>query len=377
MKSKLLLTPGPSPVPEFIREVMSRQIIHHRTDEFREVLARVTQSLKEIFLTENPVLILASSGTGAMEAAVSNFFSSQDKVIVVEGGKFGQRWEEIATRYGLDVISYSIDWGNAPDPNYLRQLLESDSSIKGILTTLCETSTGTVYDIKSIGNLTRDREVILVVDAISGLGQDKLLTDEWGVDVVVAGSQKGLMLPPGLSFISISKKAEEFLQRSNLPKYYFDLKLALKSYQKNDTPFTPAVSLILGLEASLDFIRKEGIYNRWEKFSKLAKATREALKAMGLKLFSFRPSNSVTAVWAPPSIKSSQLVSKLRKEYGISIAGGQAEFKDKIFRIAHMGAIEEGDLVIGFYFLERALKELGYNLKLGSPIVKLEEVLYA
>ena len=377
MKSKLLLTPGPSPVPEFIREVMSRQIIHHRTDEFREVLARVTQSLKEIFLTENPVLILASSGTGAMEAAVSNFFSSQDKVIVVEGGKFGQRWEEIATRYGLDVISYSIDWGNAPEPNYLRQLLESDSSIKGILTTLCETSTGTVYDLKSIGNLTRDREVILVVDAISGLGQDKLLTDEWGVDVVVAGSQKGLMLPPGLSFISISKKAEEFLQRSNLPKYYFDLKLALKSYQKNDTPFTPAVSLILGLEASLDFIRKEGIYNRWEKFSKLAKATREALKAMGLKLFSFRPSNSVTAVWAPPSIKSSQLVSKLRKEYGISIAGGQAEFKDKIFRIAHMGAIEEGDLVIGFYFLERALKELGYNLKLGSPIVKLEEVLYA
>ncbi len=377
MKSKLLLTPGPSPVPEFIREVMSRQIIHHRTDEFREVLARVTQSLKEIFLTENPVLILASSGTGAMEAAVSNFFSSQDKVIVVEGGKFGQRWKEIATRYGLDVISYSIDWGNAPEPNYLRQLLESDSSIKGILTTLCETSTGTVYDIKSIGNLTRDREVILVVDAISGLGQDKLLTDEWGVDVVVAGSQKGLMLPPGLSFISISKKAEEFLQRSNLPKYYFDLKLALKSYQKNDTPFTPAVSLILGLEASLDFIRKEGIYNRWEKFSKLAKATREALKAMGLKLFSFRPSNSVTAVWAPPSIKSSQLVSKLRKEYGISIAGGQAEFKDKIFRIAHMGAIEEGDLVIGFYFLERALKELGYNLKLGSPIVKLEEVLYA
>jgi len=377
VKSKLLLTPGPSPVPEFIREVMSRQIIHHRTDEFREVLARVTQSLKEIFLTENPVLILASSGTGAMEAAVSNFFSSQDKVIVVEGGKFGQRWKEIATRYGLDVISYSIDWGNAPEPNYLRQLLESDSSIKGILTTLCETSTGTVYDIKSIGNLTRDREVILVVDAISGLGQDKLLTDEWGVDVVVAGSQKGLMLPPGLSFISISKKAEEFLQRSNLPKYYFDLKLALKSYQKNDTPFTPAVSLILGLEASLDFIRKEGIYNRWEKFSKLAKATREALKAMGLKLFSFRPSNSVTAVWAPPSIKSSQLVSKLRKEYGISIAGGQAEFKDKIFRIAHMGAIEEGDLVIGFYFLERALKELGYNLKLGSPIVKLEEVLYA
>jgi len=377
VKSKLLLTPGPSPVPEFIREVMSRQIIHHRTDEFREVLARVTQSLKEIFLTENPVLILASSGTGAMEAAVSNFFSSQDKVIVVEGGKFGQRWKEIATRYGLDVISYSIDWGNAPEPNYLRQLLESDSSIKGILTTLCETSTGTVYDLKSIGNLTRDREVILVVDAISGLGQDKLLTDEWGVDVVVAGSQKGLMLPPGLSFISISKKAEEFLQRSNLPKYYFDLKLALKSYQKNDTPFTPAVSLILGLEASLDFIRKEGIYNRWEKFSKLAKATREALKAMGLKLFSFRPSNSVTAVWAPPSIKSSQLVSKLRKEYGISIAGGQAEFKDKIFRIAHMGAIEEGDLVIGFYFLERALKELGYNLKLGSPIVKLEEVLYA
>jgi len=377
VKSKLLLTPGPSPVPKFIREVMSRQIIHHRTDEFREVLATVIQSLKEIFLTENPVLILASSGTGAMEAAVSNFFSSQDKVIVVEGGKFGQRWKEIATRYGLDVISYSIDWGNAPDPNYLRQLLESDSSIKGILTTLCETSTGTVYDIESIGNLTRDREVILVVDAISGLGQDKLLTDKWGVDVVVAGSQKGLMLPPGLSFISISKKAEEFLQRSNLPKYYFDLKLALKSYQKNDTPFTPAVSLILGLEASLNFIRKEGIYNRWEKFSKLAKATQEALKAMGLKLFSFRPSNSVTAIWAPPSIKSSQLVSKLRKEYGISIAGGQAEFKDKIFRIAHMGAIEEGDLVIGFYFLERALKELGYNLKLGSSIVKLEEVLYA
>jgi len=377
VKQNLLLTPGPSPIPPFIREALGRQIIHHRTDEFKEVLGRVSQSLKEIFFTSSPVLILASSGTGAMEAAVSSFFSSQDKVIVIEGGKFGQRWKEIATRYGLDVVNYSIDWGSAPDPNYLKQLLESESKVKGILTTLCETSTGTVYDIESIGNLTRNREVILIVDAISGLGQDKLLTDEWGVDVVVAGSQKGLMLPPGLSFISISKKAEEFLRRSNLPKYYFDLNLALKSYQKNDTPFTPAVSLILGLEASLNFIREEGIHNRWEKFSKLARATQEAVKAMGLNLFSFRPSNSVTAVWAPSSIKSSQLVSKLRKEYGISIAGGQGEFKDKIFRIAHMGAIDEDDLVVGFYFLEKVLKDLGYSLKLGSSIVKLEEVLYA
>ncbi|MCK4809407.1 MAG: alanine--glyoxylate aminotransferase family protein [Candidatus Omnitrophica bacterium] len=375
MERNLLLTPGPSLVPFLIRETQAQEIIHHRTKEFREILGKVNLGLKYVFCTRNPVLILSSSGTGAMEASVSNFLSAKDTVIIVEGGKFGERWKEIALKYNLEVISYKIEWGSAPEAGYIKDLLDNHEEVKAVFTTLCETSTATVYDIESIAKVTKDRDILLVVDAISGLGQDKLLTDEWGVDIVVSGSQKGFMLPPGLGFLSISDKARDFMNHSSLPRYYFDLGKALKSYEKNDTPFTPAISLITGLEVALNLIKREGLKERWEKFCKFAKAVRAAAKALGLNPFSQWPSVSVTAVVSPEKIKSSELVKHLRNKYGVSIAAGQADFKDKIFRIAHMGAIEEQDLVVGFYFLEKALKDLGYKVKAGVSVQKIEEIL--
>ena len=376
MKKRFLMTPGPSPVPSFVRESLSQEIMHHRTSEFQDILKETHEGLKQVFCTDNPVLIFSSSGTGAMEAAVGNLFSSGDKVIAVNGGKFGERWTEIAKSFSLEVVEMHVEWGASPSLEELKSILNSNKGVKGVLTTLCETSTATVYDIEGISKITKENGVLLVVDAISGLGQDVLLPDAWGVDAVVSGSQKGFMLPPGLSFISLNNKAQEAVKNSNLPKYYFDLNKALKSYQKNDTPFTPAVSLIVGLQEAVKAINKEGMESRWSNFKKMSLATQEGIKALGLKVFSKRPSASVTAALCPEDIKSSDLVKKLRKEYGLSIAGGQGNLKDRIFRIAHMGWINEQDLIACFSLLEKVFKDLGYKFKLGSSVARIEEVLY-
>ncbi len=376
MKRKNLMTPGPSPVPSFIREILAQEIIHHRTDEFRNILAKVHKGLQDLLLTKNPVVVLAASGTGAMEAAVSNLFSTGDKVITIAGGKFGQRWTEIAKSFSLDVIEMELNWGDPVSPRALEKLLNENKQVKAVFTTLCETSTATVYDIETITKIAKNAGAITIVDAISGLGQDRLLTDRWGVDVVVSGSQKGLMLPPGLSFISVGEKAKELIEKSSLPKYYFSLKKALDKHKTNDTPYTPAVTLIMALAAALTEINQEGIQKRWERFEKLAKATRAAGEALGLSILSGSPSASVTAIKVPENIKSSEIVKLLRNEYGLSIAGGQAQLKDKIIRIAHMGWINEQDLISCFSLLEVALKKMGHKFNSGSSLAQLEEVLY-
>ncbi|MFO8052680.1 MAG: alanine--glyoxylate aminotransferase family protein [Candidatus Omnitrophota bacterium] len=376
MTRKKLMTPGPSPVPSFLREVLAKEIIHHRTDEFRSILAKVHQGLQSLLFTKNPVVVLSASGTGAMEAAVSNLFSKGDKVITISGGKFGQRWAEISNSFSLDVVEIEIEWGDAPDPQMLEKVLAENKDTKAVLTTLCETSTATVYDIEGITKIAKKAGAITVVDAISGLGQDKLLTDQWGVDVVVSGSQKGLMLPPGLSFVSISDKAKELMEKSDLPKYYFDLKKALGKHKTNDTPYTPAVTIIVALAAALDAINKEGVEVRWQKFAKLAKATQSAAKALGLSILSSSPSASATAIKVPENIKSSEVVKILRDKYGLSIAGGQAQLKNKIIRIAHMGWINAQDLISCFSLLEVVLKEVGYQFNSGSSLAQLEEVIY-
>ncbi|MCF7887053.1 MAG: alanine--glyoxylate aminotransferase family protein [Candidatus Omnitrophica bacterium] len=376
MKRKNLMTPGPSPVPSFLREALAKEMIHHRTDEFRNILADVHQGLQNLLFTKNPVVVLSASGTGAMEAVVSNLFSKGDKVVAISGGKFGQRWTEIANNFSLDAIEFKINWGDAPEPKELEKVLNENQNVKAVLTTLCETSTATVYDIENIAKIAKSTGAISVVDAISGLGQDKLLTDQWKVDVVVSGSQKGLMLPPGLSFLSISDKAKALIEKSDLPKYYFDLKKAISKHETNDTPYTPAVTLVVALATALDAINKEGVKARWEKFEKLAKATRSAAEALGLTILSSRPSASATAIKMPENIKSSQVVKILRDKYGLSIAGGQAQLKDKIIRIAHMGWINAQDLIACFSLLEAVLKEVGHQFKTGSSLMRLEEVIY-
>lgn len=378
MKRRYLMTPGPSPVPSSIREALAKEIMHHRTDEFIEILKETNEGLKYVFCTKNPVLTFASSGTGAMEAAITNFFSSHDKILVTVGGKFSERWVEIGKSFGLEVIEMKVEWGSSPKPEDVKKMLETHKDIKGVFTTLCETSTATVFDIKGIGAVTKDKNVLLVVDAISGLGQDQLLTDEWSVDLVVSGSQKGFMLPPGLSFISVSEKAKSFLKNSTLPKYYFSINKALKAYEKNDTPFTPAVSLIVGLKESLDLIKKDGIENMWARYKKMSEAAAAAAKALGLEVFSKCPSSSVTAIVAPGGMNSKDVVKKMRKEYGVSIAAGQGEIEQKIFRIAHMGWINEQDLIMCFSILEKVLRDVGYtNFKIGASVAKLQEVIYA
>ncbi|MCM8781323.1 MAG: alanine--glyoxylate aminotransferase family protein, partial [Candidatus Omnitrophica bacterium] len=286
MRKNYLLTPGPTPLPPLVCEALSRPIIHHRTPQFQEILKEATVGLKYVFQTENDVFIFASSGTGAMEAAVVNLLSPGDTVITVEGGKFGERWTEICKSYSVDAQAIKVEWSKAVEPKEIEKALKANPRIKAVFTTLCETSTGVTNDIEAIGRIVKDYPAVLVVDAISGLGAIELKTDAWSVDVCVSGSQKGLMLPPGLGFISVSKKAWEKIRESRCPKYYFDLNKAKKAIDKTDTPFTPAVSLIVALNESLRMIKQDGLDNVFARHRKMAEATRKAVKAMGLELFS-------------------------------------------------------------------------------------------
>jgi len=375
MRKNYLLTPGPTPLPPQVCEAMSREIIHHRTPQFQAVLKEVTDGLKYIFQTTGDVYILASSGTGAMEAAVVNLLSVGDTVLCVHGGKFGERWTEIAKAYGINCEIINVEWGKAVSPEEIEKRLKANPKIKAVFTTLCETSTGVTNDIEAIGKVVKDSPAVLVVDAISGLGAIDLKTDSWSVDVCVSGSQKGLMLPPGLSFISVSQKAWEKINSSKSPRYYFDLKTAKKAWESTDTPFTPAISLVIALSEALKIMRQEALENIFTRHRKMALATRAAMLALGLELFApSAASDVVTAVKIPQGVDGEKIVKTMRDKYGVTIAGGQAEMKGKIFRIAHMGFIEEFDIVAGVSCLEKVLAQAGYKFSLGAGVKAAEEV---
>jgi serine---pyruvate transaminase len=379
LKKQYLLTPGPTPVPPECLLSMAKPIIHHRTDEFRGILSEVTEGLKYIHKTKNDTFIFASSGTGAMEAAVINLLSPSDKAIAVVGGKFGERWQEICEAYNVDLEPLQVEWGTAISPDEIKKKLKNDPHIRAVFTTLCETSTGVKTDIKSIAEITKNYDAVLVVDAVSALGAEELMTDEWGVDVIVAGSQKGLMTPPGLASICLSEKAYKKIEESKLPKYYFDVKKAKKSFEEGgaDTPWTPAVSLIIGLHTAINIIKKEGIDNVIQRHGKLAKAVQEAVKAMNLELLAKdSPSNVVTAVKVPEAIDAQEIVKNLRKDDDIWIAGGQAHLKGKIFRIAHLGYMNQYDMIVAISALEKTLKKIGHKFELGKGLLKAEEILF-
>lgn len=375
MKKNYLLTPGPTPLPPQISESMARPIIHHRTPQFQAILKEASLGLKTVFQTSNDVFIISSSGTGAMEAAVMNLLSSGDTALVVQGGKFGERWTEIAKAYGITCEIIDVEWGRAVDPEEINKRLKANPKIKAVFTTLCETSTGVDNDIEKIAGITKASPAVLVVDAISGLGAIDLKTDAWGVDVVVSGSQKGLMLPPGLGFISLSPKAWKLVEASKSPRYYLDLRKARKALEQNDTPFTSSITLIIALNEALKMMQQDGLENIFSRHRKMADAVRAAVKALGLELFApTAASDAVTAVKVPVGIDGEKLVKTMRDTYGVTIAGGQAELKGKVFRIAHMGFIAEFDIITGLSCLEKVLAQMGYKITLGAGIKAAEEV---
>ncbi len=374
---KYVFTPGPVPVPSEVLIEMAKPIIHHRTAEFEEIFAEVREGLKYIYNTKQEVFILSASGTGAMEASVTNTLSRGDKALVVNSGKFGERWGKICRAYGVEVEEIMVEWGKEIDPAVIEKALGDDPSIKAVLTQASETSTGVKHPIKEISEITRKRDdVIHIVDGITGVGVFEIAFDEWGVDVLVGGSQKAFMLPPGLSFAAMSEKAWKFYETSDLPKFYFDFKPALKNAEKNTTTFTPAVTLIVGLAAVLRRFKKEGRENMHKRHARLARATREAMAAIGLEPFVLdTPSTALSIVTAPPEIGAAKVIAALRDEFGITVAGGQDQAKGKIFRISHIGDIDKTDTLSIIAAIESVLNQLGYEFNFGAATKKASEIL--
>jgi len=368
-----LLTPGPTPIPPRVALKSALPILHHRTSEFGAVYKNVAQSLKYVFQTKNEVYMIAASGTGSMEAAVVNLLSPDDEIIVASCGNFGDRWIKIAQMYGVKVISVSVKLGKAIKPIEVEKVLKKNSKIRAVYTTFTETSTGVVNDIKTIGEIVSKTGAVLVVDSISGLVGQEFRMDDWKVDVVVSGSQKGFMIAPGLSFIAFSDKAWELVKVSKIPKFYFDIKKYKKSYTTNETPFTPPVTLIVALEESLKIITEIGLENIWSKSRLLARATRAVMKSLGLELFAEIPCDVVTSALVPIEI-GGKIIKTLKEEFGVFIAGGQGDLKGKIIRFAHMGYIGKIDLLAGFACLEMVLLKLGVNIKRGKALATAEEV---
>jgi aspartate aminotransferase-like enzyme len=373
---RLLMTPGPTPVAPETQLAMAQPIIHHRAPAFMEILAKVREDLKYLFQTQQEVLMFAATGTGAMEGAVANTLSPGDTALVAEGGKFGERWVDLCKVYGVNVDLLKIEWGYAVDPQEVARRLDANPAIKAVLVQANETSTGVQHPVKELAEVTKNRPgTILIVDAISALGGYPLPMDEWGIDVLVAGSQKAMMLPPGMAFAALSAKAWEFVKNSTCPKYYFDFAKQLKSQQKDQTAYTSAVTLTLGLQHVLGWIRERGLENIFAHNKKLSAATKAAMKAMGMELYSKQNASDVlTAVLAPAGVDGQKVVAKMR-EKGIWIAGGQAQAKGKIFRIAHMGFIDEQDLLGTIGALEIVLNDLGYKVELGVGLKAAQEIL--
>ena len=370
MDKKYLLAPGPTPIPPEVLLTMAQPIIHHRAPVYEKILQEVREGLKYLFQTKKEVLIFASSGTGAMEGAVTNTLCAGDKALVVQGGKFGERWANICKAYGVRAQVLSVEWGEAVDPARIAQALKEDPSIKAVFTQATETSTGVVSPIKEIAEIvSRYPGTIMVVDAISHLGAMELPMDEWKLDVVVAGSQKAIMLPPGLAFAALSDKAWEFVGKSTLPKFYFDFKKEMKNLTQNQSAYTPAVTLVMGLAESLKKITEEGLENIFARHARLARAMREAMLALGLKLYAPKAySNALTAVVAPPGVDGQKVVKILRDKHNLTIAGGQDQAKGKIFRIAHLGYVDKFDIIMAVGAVEMTLNELGYAMQLGKGV---------
>jgi aspartate aminotransferase-like enzyme len=378
LKKNYIFTPGPTPVPPEVALAQVR-MVHHRTDEFGELLARVLEGLKYVFQTENQVMLLTSSGTGAMEGAITNCFSPGDKVVVFAGGKFGERLVQLSNYFGLDTIEIQHEWGDCADPADLEKALKDNPDVKGVFLTQSETSTGVVNDVEAFGKIVSQTDALFLVDAISGLGAVDFRTDKWGVDLAISGSQKGLMAPPGLAYVTVSDRAWKAVAEATLPRFYFCFKAARAAQSKEppQTPYTPAITLVQAQDTALQMIKAEGLESIFKRHALFARATQAAVEALGLKFVASDRSRAFvcTSVWAPEGLKSGDLVKLLRNEYGVSIAGGQGKLQGKIFRLGHVGFFDQFDIVSQIAALELGLTELGQSVDLGAGVTAAMKVL--
>jgi aspartate aminotransferase-like enzyme len=370
-----LLSPGPTPIPNEVALAMSETMIHHRTPQFNQIFDQARQGLKKLFGTKNDVLMLASSGTGAMEASVANLFSQGDKVLVINGGKFGERWLNIANAFGLNPVELKVEWGQAVKVDAVEKQMKAHADLKGVMIQASETSTTVLHPVKEIAKLTKNGPLFLV-DGVTAVGVVSIPLDEWGLDVLVTGSQKAMMLPPGLGFIALSDRAWERTKQATLPRFYFDLNLERKNQQKGSGAFTPAVSLIFGARASLEMMQREGLDRVYARHARMSRATRAAATALGLKLLApDSPSPAATGVYLPDGIDADQVLDYLRDHMNITLAEGQDQLKGKVIRIAHVGYMGAFDVITAVAALEMVLRKFGVELPFGKGVAAAQEIL--
>jgi aspartate aminotransferase-like enzyme len=375
MIKQYLLSPGPTPIPNEVALAMSETMIHHRTPQFNKVFEEARQGLKTLFGTTGDVLILASSGTGAMEAAVANLLSPGDKVLVINGGKFGERWLNISNAFGLDPIEIKVEWGQAVKVEDVEEQLRLHPDIQSVMIQASETSTTVLHPVKEIAQLTVNGPLFLV-DGVTAVGVLPVPLDEWGIDALVTGSQKALMLPPGLGFIALSDRAWQETKKAKLPRFYFDLNLERKNQAKGSGAFTPAVSLIFGLRASLNMMAREGFDRVYARHARMASATRAAATAMGLKLLApDSPSPAATGIFLPNGLDADKVLDYLRDQMGVILAEGQDQLKGKAIRIAHVGYMGAFDVITAIAALEMALRKFGAGIPFGRGVAAAQEAL--
>ncbi|MGE5305544.1 MAG: pyridoxal-phosphate-dependent aminotransferase family protein [Alphaproteobacteria bacterium] len=375
MIKSYLLSPGPTPVPNEVSLAMSETMIHHRTPQFNKVFEESRQGLKKLFGTKNDVLMLASSGTGAMEASIANLFSPGDKVLIVNGGKFGERWLNISNAYGLSPIDLKVEWGKAVRVEEIEKQLKAHPDLQGVMVQASETSTSVLHPVKEIAKLTKNGP-LFIVDGVTAVGVLPIPVDEWGIDCLVTGSQKALMLPPGLGFVALSDRAWEKTKKAKLPRFYFDLNLERKNQQKGSGAFTPAVSLIFGVRASLNLMEREGLSRVYARHARMSRATRAAALALGLRLLApDDPSPAVTGVFLPQGIDADRVLEYLRDRMNVVFAEGQDQLKGKVIRIAHVGYMGAFDVITAIAALEMALRKFGAEIPFGRGVAAAQEIL--
>jgi serine---pyruvate transaminase len=379
MIKKYVMTPGPTPISEEVLLEHARPLMHHRSPEFSKIFVEVTDKLKRLLQTKNDVFILTSSGTGAMEASIVNFFSRGDAVLVVNIGNFGERFKKMTVKYGLEVFSLDYEWGDTAEPGDIKKILDENPGIKGVILQFSETSTGALNDVEVIAGIVKNYPAIFIVDAISGLGASDLRTDEWNLDVVIGGSQKALSAPTGIAFISVSDKAWKLNEKSDIPRFYFDLATARNYLHKTppQSPWTPGISIIVSMNKALDLLLEEGLEKVFNRHRVMALATQKAAEKLGLELLvkdRDKRGYSVTSINVPEGIDARELTKIMRVKYGVTIAGGQGKLSGKIIRIGHLGYFGMFDVIIAISALEMTLEELGFKFEIGSGITAAEKI---